>query len=147
MRLSQTILYPFETEFGPYETKLTRLSKEIREEISLASKQARKEEDQLQARERQEARISRHMLTIFGDRVSRNDEEAKKWRLERDRRKLGKNRFRALEALSTYDYQRTFKQIRKECVPGTSTWIFDNSDFRAWMEGPVKTLWRTGRSK
>lgn len=115
--------------------------------MALASKQAQVEEAKLQARERDEARLSRSMLSRLGDKISRRDEDTKKWQVARDQAQLQKYRLRFLESQSTYDHQQSFKQIRKECVPGTSTWILDDADFQSWVEGSVKTLWCTGKSK
>lgn len=115
--------------------------------MALASKQAQVEEANLQARERDEARLSRSMLSRLGDKISRRDEDTKKWQVARDQAQLQKYRLRFLESQSTYDHQQSFKQIRKECVPGTSTWILDDADFQSWVEGSVKTLWCTGKSK
>ena len=144
MRQSLAIIFPFETEFGPYVTKLERLSNDVYKEISLASKQAQKEENVLQAKERQEAKFARQTLArIF----SRHDEDAKKLQMERDGRRVEERRLRSLKSFSTYDYQKSFKQVRRECVPGTSTWICENPDFQRWVEGSVKNIWCTGRSK
>ena len=147
VRFSRTIIYPFEVEVGPFESRLEYLSKVVHEEISLASKQAQIEEQKLQAWERHEARSSRHMLAFFGDKALRQDEDAKRWRVARDRRRLENYRLRSLDALSTYDNQKIFKQFRRECVPGTSTWIYEDADFQSWVDGSVKNLWCTGRSK
>ena len=86
-------------------------------------------------------------MTKFIDDYSRNKEEDKNRRLEIYHRWLERERLEALDALSTYDYQKTYRQIRKECVPGTSTWICESPEFDAWMSGTLKTLWFTGRCK
>lgn len=148
--LLKTLVYPFESEFGPYQRELEQLSKDIQAETSLASAQAQKQESDLQQRERKAARASRKMLTSLSRSVQQNDEEAKNWALDANRREMEKARIKALDALSVYDHQRTFKQLRKECVPGTSNWICETKEFQSWMNwknGSGKTFWCTGKRK
>lgn len=55
-RLPKELLVSFKAEFGPYEDEIARLSQEARDEASLASKQAQKQENELQAIERSGAK-------------------------------------------------------------------------------------------
>ena len=147
VQLSKALLFSFKAEFRPYEEEITKLSQDVRDEASLASKQAQKQENELQARERTNARRHREIGAKFWGDYHTSKEEDKKWALEINRRQLEKKRLEALDALSTHDYQKSYKQIRKECIPGTSMWIFENPEFQAWMSGTLKTLWFTGRCK
>lgn len=146
-RLSTALFKSFEIEFGPYERDILRLSHDVRDEITLASKQAQKLETELQAEERQKAGMSRSILVKFRDKAHRDDEEAKIWRLKYDRRNLERKRLKVLNAFSTYDHQKTYRQIRKECVPGTCNWIYKNSEFKTWLTGTPRSLWCTGKCK
>lgn len=146
-QLSKALLSSFKTEFGPYEGEIARLSQEVRDEASLASQQAQKQENELQAKERSDATRYRKIMVKFRDDDHESKEEDKKWRLEINHRKLEKKRLEALDALSTYDSQKTYRQIRKECLPGTSTWICESPEFHAWMSGTLETIWFTGRCK
>lgn len=139
-RLPKEILVSFKAEFGPYEGEISRLSQEVRDEASLASKQAQKQENELQATHRQ------NWMKFTKDYYTTKAEENDR-RLEVNRRKLEKNRLEALDALSTYNYQKTYKQLRKECVPGTSIWICGNPVFHKWLSGAFQTLWLIGRCK
>ena len=145
--MSKALLVSFKAEFGPYEGEIARLSQEVRDETFLASQQAQKQEYELQAKERSNARSHRSIMAKFRDDDYRNKEEDKNWRLEVNHRQLEREKLKALDALSIYDYQKTYRQIRKECVPGTSTWICESPEFHAWMSGTLKTLWLTGRCK
>ena len=146
-QLSKALLVSFKAEFGPYEGEIARLSQEVQDEASLASQQAQKQENELQAEERSDARRYRKIMTKFRDDDYKSKEEQKKWRLEINHRKLERKKLEALDALSIYDYQKTYRQIRKECIPGTSTWICESPEFHAWTSGNPKTLWFTGRCK
>ena len=137
----------FEQEFGSFEKELRRSSEEIQAEVSLASKQAQKQESELQAEDRSEARKHRKMLVKLRESFHQSDVEGKVVRSEMDRRKSKKRKMQALDSLSTYDYQSTYKQIRKECVPGTSTWLLQDAQFKAWKEGNQKGLWCSGKCK
>lgn len=145
----KTLVYPFESEFGPYQQELEQLSEDVQAEISLASAQAQKQESDLQQRERKAARASRKMLTSLSRSVQQDDEEAKHWALDASRREMEKARTKVLDAFSVYDHQRTYKQLRKECVPGTSSWICETDEFQdwIWMKGLGRTFWCTGKRK
>ena len=139
-QLSKALLVSFKAEFGPYEGEIAQLSQEVQDEASLASQQAQKHEHELQAQERSDAKSYRKFMAKFR-------EENKNWRLDISHRMSEREKLEALDALSKYDYQKTYRQIRKECMPGTSTWICESSEFHAWMSGTPKTLWFTGRCK
>ena len=142
---SKALLNPFESEFGPYERELERLAQEVRGEISLASSQVQVHETQLQARERQQAKADRWVSKRFMKTNLKEQEDARNWRLAIDRQKSEKHRLRVLNAFSTYDHSRAYKQARKECVVGTSTWICEALEFKSWMAEPRETLWCHGR--
>lgn len=144
-QLSKALLSSFKAEFGPYEGEIARLSQEVRDEASLASQQAQKHENELQAKERSDARRYRKIMVKFRDDDHKSKEEDKNWHLEINRRKLERKRLEALDALSIYDYQKTYRQIRKECIRGTSMWICESPEFHAWMFGTLETLYLTGR--
>ena len=137
----------FKAEFGPYEGEVARSSQEVRDEASLASEQAQQQEHELQMKERSDARSHRNIMVKLRDDHYRNQQEDKAWRLEINHRHLERKKSKALDALSIYDYQKTYKQIRRECIPGTSAWICKSPEFCAWMSGTLKTLWFTGKCK
>ncbi len=141
------MLNPFESEFGPCERELERLAQEVRDEISLASSQIQIHEAQLQARERREAKADRWVSKRLMKMNLKDQEDARNRRLAIDRQKSEKHRLRVLDAFSTYDHQRAYKQARRECVVGTSTWICETLEFKSWMVEPRETLWCHGRCK
>jgi len=113
----------------------------------LASKQAQKQENELQAIERAEARQNRGILTKFKNDYHVSKAEENNRHLDINRRKSERKKFEALDSLSTYNYHKAYKQIRKECVPGTSMWICENPVFHMWLSGKLKTLWLIGGCK
>ena len=119
----------------------------MRDEASLASKQAQRQENELQARERSDASKYRKIVGKFSKGYYKDQEKERKWRLEINRRKMEKEKMAALDTLSTYNYQKSYRQVRKECIPGTSAWICEDPKFRAWMSETLKTLWFSGRCK
>lgn len=127
------------------EGEIRHSSREIQAEVSLASKQAQKQESELQAQERSEASKYRVMLEKMSESFHKRNTEGEVMRAEVDRRKSKKRKMKALDSLSTYDYQKTYRQIRKECVPGTSTWIVQDARFRKWKEGTQQGLWCSGK--
>ncbi|KAL9025167.1 MAG: hypothetical protein Q9196_005966 [Gyalolechia fulgens] len=135
----------FDQEFGPFEREIGQLCQEIKFEAFLASKQAQKQENELQARERARAGISRRLIAHISDNLNKSNMEDKMLRLNIDRRNLRKKKLQALDNLSTYDYQKTFKQTRKDCILGTSDWILEESKFKTWKEGNSRGLWCSGK--
>ena len=141
----KALLNPFDSEFGPYERELERLAEEVRDEITLASSQFQRHETELQASERREAKADRWVSKRFMRTNLEDQKDARNWRLAIDRQKSEKHRLRVLDAFSTYDHQRAYKQARRECVVGTSTWICETLEFKSWMVEPRETLWCHGR--
>ena len=144
MQLSRALLVSFKAEFGPLEGEIAQLSQTVRDEASLASKQAQKLENELQAEERSKNNKTRELWIKSHYHTKK---ENKTWRLDTIRRRLEKRKMEALDSFSSYDYHRTYSQIRKDCVPGTSLWICEDPEFQAWMTGSLKTLRFTGRCK
>ena len=139
------ILQPsFDHEIGPLEREITQCCREVKDEAALASTQAQKQESDLQAQERAEAGEHRISLVKW---ICKTDTEEKSRRLAIDLRRLKKWKLQALESLSTYDHWRTYKQHRKEWIPGTSEWILENSEFKSWKEGTPKGFWSSGKGK
>lgn len=147
LQVSKALLVSFKAEFGPYEEEIARLSQEVLDEVSLASKKAQKQENELQAIERSEDKKFREDVVRFRNDYHMSKIEEKERRLEINRRMLEKRRLEILDTLSTYDYQKTYRQIRKECISGTSTWICEDPVLHAWMSGTLKTLRLIGRCK
>lgn len=137
----------FDQEFGPFERDIRQFAQEIGDEASLASKQAQQQENELQAQERSEASKHRTILVQVRDSLHRSNTEDTASRLATDRRRMRKKKMQALDSLSTYDYHKTYKQTRKECVPGTSNWILETSEFETWEKGTSEGLWCSGKCK
>lgn len=145
MRLPQTLLVSFQTEFGPHKNAISQLHHEIQDEASLSSKQAQQQENKFQAREPAEARSHRKVRTSLTSPVNHNQAQEEKMRLEKRRQSSHKKKMLFLNNLSTYDHQKTYKQIRKSCVPGTLTWILEHPELVAWKGQASTVLWCSGR--
>lgn len=137
----------FKSQFGSYEEEIKKLAREVQKEASLASKQAQRIEIEFQTRERAEQSNFRRTVANFGDSFNRNKERDFTQRLEIERRRLEREKLEILDSLSTYDYQSAFRRLRRECVPGTSQWICETSEFHEWMSRSSQRLWLTGKCK
>ena len=42
-------------------------------------------------------------------------------------------RLKVLDSISVYDYQKSWKYSRKQCLKGTSSWIFEKSEWKDWL--------------
>ena len=152
MRLPKTLLVSFQTEFGPYEKELSQSYQDVRNEASLLSHPGQREENQLQAEMRFERPSRRNILTKLTSTINDNqvrEEQAREEerRLSIRQRSLHNKKMQFLNNLSRYDHQKTYKQIRKSCVPGTSTWILEHPEFVAWKDQASEVLWCSGRCK
>ena len=74
----KTFWKPFEREFGDLEESLERHSKNVNEEIALASEQAADQGRQLQLAERKDAAIFRKYVRGKVERIGKGEQE---WRL------------------------------------------------------------------
>ena len=127
-QLSSSILKPFQSEFGHFETDLGRLATTIREEVSLASKQA-------QSGEISENSRFRALTAKISDKAAQELQEAR-------RLKSRKAKSQLLDACSTYNHQTAWKQARKA---GITSWIYDNDEYKQWRREPASSiLWCTG---
>ncbi|KAI9765660.1 MAG: hypothetical protein M1840_007217 [Geoglossum simile] len=136
-QLTVVLWRPFETEFGSFEAELRRQSEEVKDEISLASKQAADRERLLQIAERKKS--SRYRIQGNLHRI-----EEHKWRLQVDQRESRLRRQHLLEKLSDYDYMFSFKQARKKKHWTTTSWLFDTNDYRNWLASDMSLFWCSG---
>ncbi|KAF4201891.1 hypothetical protein CNMCM8927_000979 [Aspergillus lentulus] len=105
-----------------FEKELQQWSVVIVEEVTLLSSQSLQEEAKENSRFRQ-------IMVRFSDTSNQ-------------RQKLAL-RIRLLDACSTYDYQTSWKQARKQ---GTTTWFASTSEYQKWKETPSScSLWCTGK--
>ena len=121
-QIASALRKPFEDEFGTFQKDLNRLGTEVKEEISLASKQLQSRDSIEAAQERRESSLFRATGAVFQRDTMYNLEQARKWRQDR-----AKARF--LDSCSRYDFDITLNQARKK---GASTWIFQNEEYRQW---------------
>ena len=125
-QLSSSIWKPFDTEFGAFVTDLGSRAATIRDEVSLASERAQKDEREANA--------------IFRAFASRSYN----WEIQKKReRKNEKARFRLLDACSMYDHQIAYKQAKKH---GITRWIFEHDVYKQWRQEQRHSgiLWCTG---
>ena len=128
-QLSSSILKPFESEFGGFHQRLESLANAIREEVSLASNQAQRNEATEMSKFRAFA------MKKFSDTSARDLGETIIWK-----RKKAELLF--LNACSDYNHERSWKQARKR---GNANWIFYDEDYKIWkQEKASNTLWCTG---
>ena len=127
-QLSSSILSPFESEFGSFHQELEILANAIREEVSLASNQAQRNEATEMSRFRTFAKkFSDTSIRDLGEARTRKRKEAE---------------LRFLNACSVYNHEESWKQARKR---GNTHWICHDEKYRQWKGERVSgTLWCTG---
>ena len=121
-QLSVSVRKPFESDFGHFQQELDRLANLIREEASLASKQAQQQE----AKEN-----SKHRAL-----AARSSKQHVEWRRQ-------KIMLEFLDACSTYDHRTAWKQARKK---GHTSWLYHENVYQNWkQETSSGTFWCTGK--
>ena len=121
-QIASALRKPFEDQFGTLQKDLNRLGTEVKEEVSLASKQLQSRDSIEAAQERKEISLFRATGAVFQRDTMYKLEQARKWRQDR-----AKARF--LDSCSRYNFDITLNQARKK---GASTWILQNEDCRHW---------------
>ena len=102
-------------------------------------------ENELQVEERSKNSKSRDVLIRLKESFRQANVEEKDWRLQIHRWTLERDKSDVLGLLSTYDYDKAYRQIRRDCTPSTSEWIYSTPEYQGWVTEAVDTLWVTGR--
>ncbi|MCJ1417303.1 hypothetical protein MMC32_003645 [Xylographa parallela] len=127
-QLASSLIKIFDSEFGTFRSDLENIAAAVRDEVSLISKQ-------MQDSEMKESSMFRTLITKFSDTESQDQLEARSWRRQKDELQF-------LDACSTYEYQKSWKQARKR---GYAGWIFENDTYNQWKQEPVSsTIWCNG---
>lgn len=124
---------------------MQRQSKDVQEEIGLASEKAAARERQLQIIERKTQSQHRTLGRLFHDRFDRVSEEERNWKLHyEDQKKRARKQF-LLDSLSTYGYISALKQLRKKRYGTTSKWLKETPEYRLWLnESKSSFFWLSG---
>ena len=125
-QIASALRKPFDDEFGTFQKDLNMVGTEVKEEVSLASKQLQSRDSIDAAQERKESSLFRATEADFQRDTTYRLEQARKWRQDR-----AKARF--LDSCSRYNFNNTLNQARKK---GASTWIFQNEKYRQWTSRP-----------
>lgn len=121
-QLSASVRKPFQSDFGHFQQDLDMLANSIREEASLASKQA----------QQQEAKENSKHRTL----AARSSQQHVEWRRQKILLKF-------LDACSTYDHRTAWKQVRKN---GHTSWLYHENVYKSWKQGTSSsTFWCTGK--
>ena len=129
-QIASALRKPFEDEFGSFQKDLNRLGMEVKEEVSLASKQLQSLDSIEAAQERKQNSVFRTTATIFRRDIANEFEQAKKWRQQRAKAQF-------LNSCSEYNFETTLNQARKK---GASTWIFQNEEYRQWSSSTSSSI-------
>ncbi|KAK8877014.1 ankyrin repeat protein [Apiospora arundinis] len=144
-QLLKSLLVSFEQEFKPDLDETWRYSNLVEKEIHLAKAQADRQDQHLQAVERQEASKGRTLIGRFTGRADDALRKLHQMQLQRDERAARERKQRLLDSLSTRDYLRLYKQNCRKRWQDTASWIFQMPDFQKWLLGESPVLWCSGR--
>ncbi|KIW18722.1 hypothetical protein PV08_03011 [Exophiala spinifera] len=121
-------LKSFETEFGQYDEKLRRAGHMVHSEVNLISAEGQ----QLEMGKNTQFRSA---MAKFSKKTSEELDKARQ--LRRYNVKT-----RCLDTLSSYDYQKIWKQARRS---GTINCVYEHEQYRKWFRAERSTLlWCTG---
>lgn len=144
-QFAKSLWKSYEREFGAFEVELERQSKDVQEEIGLASEIVAARERQLQVAERKAQSQHRNFGRLFHDKLDRFTKEEMSWKLEDAERKAKVQKQFLLDKLSTYDYISPLKQVRKKRYGTTSTWLTKTIEYEMWLnESGSSFFWLSG---
>ena len=133
LQLAKAFWMPFDREFGDYASEMQRQSKEIKEEIRLASEQAANRERQLQIAERKSAADFRTFGRLLHNKTDQLSKEDRAWRTQIQERESKAGKQNLLDRLSTYDYIAPLKRERKKRYSTTSQWLSKTDEYDKWL--------------
>ena len=145
--ITKLLLVSFDAEFGKHRKEILKLCQDVQDEASLASKQAQVEEHKLQDLERFEASKSRKLLARLNESLREKYLEDEKARMDIQRRRSRRQKLESLDRLSRYNHEKTYRQTRSQCSPGTSTWMLGKQEYLTWKSGGSGILWCHGKCK
>ncbi len=136
---------PFDREFGEFAARLQQQSKQVSEEIRLASEQAADRERQLQVAERKDAARSRKIGRLVHSQVSSLSAEDRAWRVQNQLREIQAQKQKLLDALSTYDYLGPLRRERKKRYGKTGLWLSECREYQDWLhDNKFGFFWLSG---
>lgn len=130
-------------------------SKDVKRAIALAKATSDRKEEEFQEQERKFAAKHRKELSIFAYRSQKELESAREWQIQRDLAilsrflgfiveiiltRIGENKMKLLDSLSTYAYEANFHQARKKRHLNTATWLLSTQEFTKWKDGEASSV-------
>ena len=136
---------PFDREFGEFAARLQQQSKQVNEEVRLASEQAADRERQLQVAERKDAARARKIGKLVHSQISSLSAEDRAWRVQTQLRETLVRKQKLLDTLSTYDYLGPLRRERKKRYGGTGLWLSECKEYQDWLlDDRFGVFWLTG---
>ena len=136
---------PFDREFGEFAARLQQHSKQVSEEVGLASEQAADRERQLQIAERKDAARARKIGKLVHSQISSLSAEDRAWRAQNQLRETLAQKQKLLDALSTYDYLSPLRRERKKRYGRTGLWLSECREYQDWLhDDKFGVFWLSG---
>ena len=136
---------PFDREFGEFAARLQQQSKQVSEEVRLASEQAADRERHLQVAERKDAARARRLGKWVYNQVSSLSAEDRAWRVQNRLRETLVQKQKLLDALSMYDYLGPLRRERKKRYGKTGLWLSECSEYQDWLhDNGFGVFWLSG---
>ncbi|KAJ5621525.1 hypothetical protein N7528_006308 [Penicillium herquei] len=140
-----SIINPFESEFQPILDELNKEVEQVKQHISLASKQASQEENRLSEFERQKNSSFRASALKFFKVSEREQAEAEEWRMHQMKREIGSLKTSVRDNLSQVNHVAPWRRALKQRIGGTAEWLQTDPAFIQWKESSgVALLWCSG---
>lgn len=144
-RWVKAFLESFDQEFKPDLEDVQHHASDVEHEIRLAHAQAVRQDQQLQAMERQEAKESRLSVHRFISRMDGTSNNIQTMQLQRDERRARERRQQLVDSLSSRSFLRLFKQNCRRRHRATTDWIFQTPEFKQWLHQDQPVLWLSGK--
>ncbi|KAK2752456.1 hypothetical protein FQN54_008118 [Arachnomyces sp. PD_36] len=144
LHAASSLIKPFEVEFGDIRKRLEKQNQEIEHELDLAEREAAVQERGLQERERESAKNSRQLVSLFRKRFETETDATRDWRKQVAKQKLRKKRQTLMDNLSSYDYKRAYRQACRKRHGTTGSWIRRRPELDKWISSPESSVFWCG---
>ncbi|KAJ6014718.1 hypothetical protein N7540_009309 [Penicillium herquei] len=140
-----SIINPFESEFQPILDDLNKEVEQVKQHISLASKQANQEDHMLSEFERQKNSSFRKSAVKFFKDSEREQAEADEWRMHQIKREIGSLKTSIRHNLSQVKHVEPWRRAPNRRMGGTAEWLQADPAFIQWKESSgAAILWCSG---
>lgn len=138
---------PIKKDFADYAALIQRRHRDVKDELVLASDQARQRDHQLEIAERQKAEEASKYPRVLRLKFDRLVDEDRGWKRQVEVRETRLRREKLLDKLSNYNHTPAYNREKRKRYGSTSVWLPRSPQFQEWIADPEPSIfWLSGAS-